>query len=336
MSCLRGLALALGALAAVAGPAAAQPASEDTLFDRTTPLSGNLELARRFLSPLTAAELPGRLTAAGKTIADQPVDLAAERFRVQVPGAPPPPAGYGVLVFIPPWEDNHAPDGWGPILADRGLIFVSAARSGNADSPLGRREPLAVLAAFNVIQRYKVDPRRVYVAGFSGGARVALRVALAYPDLFRGALLDAGADPIGGAETPLPPRDLFDRFRAGSRLVFVTGARDELHLQQEAASRVSLGRRCVAGVVSHPVGGLSHEPAPPSDLAEALTALEAPPGPPSPKAQACWTKLTGEVDAALDAARTRGDLERINHRYGGLAAPRILDLSARLAAPAQE
>ena len=56
-----------------------------------------------------------------------------------------------------------------------------------------------VLAAYNVMKRYAVDPQRVFVSGFSGGARVAMRLALAYPDLFRGALMDAGSDPIGDA-----------------------------------------------------------------------------------------------------------------------------------------
>src|SRR5437879_3459051 len=94
-----------------------------------------------------------------------------------------------------------------------------AARSGNDASVLARREPLALLAAHNLMQRYPVDPERVYVGGFSGGARVAMRLALGYPDLFRGAILNAGSDPIGGAEIPLPPRDMFMRFQSSKRIV---------------------------------------------------------------------------------------------------------------------
>src|SRR5208282_4778992 len=71
----------------------------------------------------------------------------------------------------------------------------------------------ALLAAQNIMHRYTVNPDRVYVAGFSGGSRVAMRLALGYPDLFRGALLNAGSDPIGDALAPIHPRILFSAFR---------------------------------------------------------------------------------------------------------------------------
>ena len=57
--------------------------------------------------------------------------------------------------------------------------------------------PLALLAYENIRRSHTLDANRVYVGGMSGGSRVALRVALAYPDVFRGALLNAGSDPIG-------------------------------------------------------------------------------------------------------------------------------------------
>ena len=171
-------------------------------FSEYTPLSNNLEMARRLLSPLTAARIPEQLAATGKSLADQPIDLANERFRIYVPRTAPA-AGYGVLVFIPPWDDDHIPPGWTDILESRGVIFVSGGRTGNDATSLGRREPLALLAAYNVMRRYKVDPRRVYICGFSGGSRVALRPV---GDLFSSALLDAGADPLGEADFPLPPR----------------------------------------------------------------------------------------------------------------------------------
>ena len=62
--------------------------------------------------------------------------------------------------------------------------------------------------------RYPIDPKRVYVGGLSGGSRAAEMTALAYPDVFRGALLNAGSDPIGGeAGIYLPPAELFRRFQ---------------------------------------------------------------------------------------------------------------------------
>jgi poly(3-hydroxybutyrate) depolymerase len=52
---------------------------------------------------------------------------------------------------------------------------------------------LALIAAQNAMAQYSVDPQQVYIGGFSGGSRVALRLALGYPDVFHGALLNAGS-----------------------------------------------------------------------------------------------------------------------------------------------
>lgn len=296
-------------------------------------------MADRLLSPLTAAQLRDRLTATGEALREQPIDLAHEQFRVYIPGTKPP-AGYGVFVFIPPWQENVMPRGWETAFDTQGVIFVSATRSGNEESPLGRREPLAILAAYNVMQRFPVDRSRVYIAGFSGGSRVALRVALGYPDLFRGAFLDAGSDPIGEPDLPLPPRALFEQFRASSRLIYVTGTHDDFHMTQQSGSVGSMSHFCVANVSTQPVAGLGHALAPPSVLAAALAALSTPVPPPSSHAERCWTRLTAEVDGELTKAAAqidRGDskaarrlLERIDKQFSGLAAPRSVALAQKL------
>lgn len=58
-----------------------------------------------------------------------------------------PPHGFALLVFVPPWQDARLPPEWAKVLDRYGAIFVSAARSGNDENVLGRREPLALLAA---------------------------------------------------------------------------------------------------------------------------------------------------------------------------------------------
>ena len=42
---------------------------------------------------------------------------------------------------------------------------------------MGRREPLALLAALNILADYPIDPEQVYIGGFSGGSRIARRLA---------------------------------------------------------------------------------------------------------------------------------------------------------------
>jgi dienelactone hydrolase len=313
----------------------------DARLDKVTPLSSNAEMARRLLTPLTAAQLPQRLAKAGKALAEQPLDPAAEHFVIYAPAHAPPP-GYGLIVFVPPWPQAAVPTGWTEVLDRYGLIFVSAARSGNDESVLGRREPLALIAAANVVNRYPVDPARIYVSGFSGGSRIAMRLALGYPDLFRGALLDAGSDPIGSAEIPLPPRDLFFSFQTGSRLVYLTGSEDQPRQEMEHDSTASMKSWCVFDLDRVTLTGVGHEPANAEALTRGLKALEAHVAPDPARLAACRAAVEKDLDAQLDQAERLVNggrreaalrlLRRIDSRFGGLAAPRSVELAARAGA----
>lgn len=324
--------------------AAATGMQRDVVFGDYAPLSRSSELVRRTFSPLAALRLRAAMTRLGRSVREQSIDLASERFVVYVPTTAPPPEGYALLVFVPPWPQAEVPEGWPAVLDRHGTIFVSAADSGNDASVVDRREPLALLAAYNLMRRYPVDPQRVFVGGFSGGSRVALRLALAYPDLFRGAVLNAGSDPIGTAEIPLPPADLFERFRGATRLVYLTGANDAVHLAQDARSRDSMRDWCVAHVDTASIPFTAHAVAPAAALNRALhTLLEAPPPPSDERLAACRRRVERELSAQLqrvqarldggDAASARTLLERIDARYGGLAAPRSAALLQAIDAP---
>lgn len=250
--------------------------------------------------------------------------------------------GYALLVFVPPWPDARLPQGWAPVLDRYGVIFVSAARSGNDMSPLGRREPLALTAVENIIRRYPVDSERLYIGGFSGGSRVALRLALGYPDIFRGALLNAGSDPIGNADLPLPPKDLFLRFQNSTRLVYATGEEDPGSLALDEQSVHSMREWCVFDVdaeVTRRIGHESagHEVATPAALSRALHALLNPVEPDPNKLAACRSAIEVKLAAQfrqVESLITSGKhddahklLQQIDVRFGGLAAPRSLDLA---------
>ncbi|HEX4184009.1 MAG TPA: PHB depolymerase family esterase [Caulobacteraceae bacterium] len=328
---------ALGAARTAAGQATGlQP---NVVFSEETPLSSNAELARRLLTPLTAAQVPQLLARGGKMLAAQPLNPSDERFVVYVPRQPPP-QGYGLLVFVPPWPEAALPPGWGPVLDRHGIIFVSAARSGNDASVLGRREPLALIGAANIESRYKVDPARVYVGGLSGGSRIAMRIALGYPDVFRGAFLNAGSDPIGDAEIPLPPRDLFLRFQESMRLVYVTGDADTVHLGMDAGSMGSMRDWCVFDIEDQVTPGAAHQLANADALSRALTALDQHRPPAPAKLAACRARIDGALNDKLKqldtlvAAGKRDEalklLTKVDQRFGGLAAPRSLQLSQAL------
>jgi hypothetical protein len=311
---------------------------QEVVLSDYAPLASNAELVRRMLSPLGNIELRQRLAAAGASLSGYPIDLAAEKFLLYVPQRPPA-AGYALMVFVSPWDDARLPEGWQEVLDRFGMIFASAAHAGN-DAANGRREALALLAACNLMRRFKVDPARVFVAGFSGGSRIAMRLALAYPDPFRGALLNAGSDPIGSGELPLPPRELFLRFEQSSRLVYVTGERDTLHLSMDAASLESLRRWCVFNVVQRVTPWTAHAEASGAALARALAALETPASQRPAKLEACRAavdrRLTRQLDAVQALAaqgerpQARRRLEALDREFGGLAAPRSVELAPAL------
>jgi hypothetical protein len=315
--------------------ASATGTRHDVVFTQYFALSRSSEMIRRLLSPQNAGRVTLEARLPGHAVRQQSVDLSQEKFVVHVP-AQAPAHGYALLVFVPPWDDARVPAAWIPALDRHGMIFVSPAHAGNDADVLDRREPLALLAAYNLSQRYPIDPQRVYVGGFSGGARVALRLALGYPDLFLGALLIAGSDPIGTAQLPLPPASLFRRFQQGTRLVYLTGQRDDLHQAMDNRSRDSMQHWCVVGMTSINAPRSGHEPPGPATWSRALSALEQPLPAASKQLEACRARIDASLRDQLRKAQERlqnGNqgaacklLQDIDTRYGGLAAPRSVEL----------
>ena len=311
----------------------------DVAFTKYSVHASNPELFRRTLSPLTAARLQKDLARSGKSLAGQPLNLAEERYAMYVP-AQRPAKGYGLVVFVPPWDAAPLPAGWADVLDRNGMIFVSAARSGNDASVLARREPLALLAVRNIGQQYPVDPDRTYIAGFSGGSRIALRLALGYPDVFRGAILNAGSDPIGTAEIPLPPGELFAQFRDRTRLVLVTGERDQDHANEDLLSLRSLRERCVFDIDSFLELRIGHDVAPAAEFARAVARLMEHATPDPCRLSACRSAVERTLDLELRAVESsissgrteqaQKRLKGVDDRFGCLATPRSVDLASKL------
>jgi len=334
----RSLLAALG----IAGTAATCAAADvgfmkDVTFADASAAASSAELARRMLSPLAYRRVAPHLGDARA----MPLDVAKERFAVYMPEGAPPPSGYAVLVFIPPWSEAALPRDWPRVLDKHGMIFVSAANSGNDADTLDRRVPLALLGYENIRRRYPVDANRVYVGGLSGGSRVALRVALAYPDLFRGALLNAGSDPFGGdSGLTIPPSDLFRRFQDSTRIVFLTGERDEINVHNDLVAAKSLREWCALDQETLTMPRRGHEIADATGLARALRELEKPSTEAAADVAACRASIEKNLAtdvATAEAAADHGERERtvdamnaIDARYGGLAADALAEIERKL------
>lgn len=119
---------------------------------------------------------------------------ARERFLVHVPPAYRGDEPWGSVVYTDADQIiDRLPDGWTSVLDRRKVLFVAAENAGN-DQNTNRRMGLAVLGAMEMMKHYRIDPNRVYAAGFSGGARVAGLLGFFQADIFRGTIQNCGAD----------------------------------------------------------------------------------------------------------------------------------------------
>ena len=121
-------------------------------------------------------------------------------------------------MFIKPYDVGAFPVDWGGVFDSRNLIWISADDFGNR-TPTAKRILTAIMAVALAGKVANVDPKRIYIAGLSGGGRVASQTITRYPEQFMGAIFIVGAD-FYMPEEPTRSRVLERRF------VFITGARD--------------------------------------------------------------------------------------------------------------
>lgn len=328
------LACLLAAAPAPGRAAGTQVASLDAL----SPLATQQEVARRLLSPVQREQFERAAVRRGASLRAHALSPGSESFELFVP----PSADrtrLGLLVFIPPTDAFTVPGNWQGELARRGLVLIAPRNAGNGQDMLERRVPLALHAYGYASRHYAIDPERVYVGGFSGGARTAQLVAFGYADVFRGVLQIAGSDPFGETAVPPPPEPLMELARTRLRIVHATGTADATNIALDARTRHSLAALCVANVTQVDQPRLGHGLPERRGFARALDALAAPAAA-EPRDGACRARLQARIDADTravehllgdgQAARARARLHRLDQDYGWLAAPRSNALARRL------
>src|SRR5262249_14685450 len=112
------------------------------------------------------------------------------------------------------------------------------------------------------------DKQRRYVAGMSGGGRVASRVISNFPQLFTGAIFIVGAN----YSMPADP-ELLGVF-APRPMVFITGSRDFNHREMKAVHERY--RKWGARLLLIDQPGFGHELATPGQLTTAIDFLDLP------------------------------------------------------------
>jgi hypothetical protein len=171
-------------------------------------------------------------------------DLSNESFEVYVPPAYDGKEPYGLVVWVSFGGGGVVADKtWIDVLNRRKLIWIGPNMAGNSRYwPV--RVGLSLDAAANIKSLYRIDEKRVYSAGFSGGGRAASMLGIGFPDVFTGGCYICGCDFY--RDVPLaepgrfwqrnffpPPQPVFKLAKTNSRHVLVTGEGDTNQDQME-------------------------------------------------------------------------------------------------------
>lgn len=168
---------------------------------------------------------------------DLNLDLSKEKFFVSAPKSYTGNQPFGILVFVSPSDESiTVPPGWETVLQERKLIYIAPQRAGNKQE-VSRRANLAIAAACKLVEMAKINTNRIYLAGFSGGARIASYTAFLRPDLFSGVFANCGVDfPRAVPRVKATEKDQYGVFsidekqaaetKGGVRFVLVTGPKD--------------------------------------------------------------------------------------------------------------
>jgi autotransporter-associated beta strand protein len=139
---------------------------------------------------------------------------------------------YGVISMIWGSDNGTLLPEWTPCFDARNIIFIAPQGAGNSVIS-GIRASLLLTGANLIKKYYKIDTNRVFLAGHSGGGRMAGFTADNFPDLARGTIQSCGTD----FHSPISAPDGFTGFgwywtppnydaKTNVRFVFITGPGD--------------------------------------------------------------------------------------------------------------
>jgi pimeloyl-ACP methyl ester carboxylesterase len=293
-----------------------------------SPLANTADVIERQFSPLEAYQLERKLRAMGMTNALDVNDLSAERLLVRAPDKPAPDGRYGLVIYLGSEKTALYDPEWNNVLDNHGVVFVSPDNAGDDTRALERRIPLALHAYEYARRTYNLDPARIYVAGNAGGSRLAERLAINYPDVFTGVVINSGAVVLGSQELPMPTADAMQRLRTQSRLMFATARWDQPAFSEQQQTLKSLAAYCIPVAHEfdngHTVQG--HAGITGRMLGDVFRELEAPRGATEVAPPGCEDTLQQTARAELERIRklqTRGDqagalkaLVTFDHAYG--------------------
>jgi pimeloyl-ACP methyl ester carboxylesterase len=177
----------------------------------------------------TQTPAPGTVHASVAVAADP-----SNSYALYLPSAYSPAKRWPLLLVFDPFARGEVSVKLFHEAAEKyGFIVVGSNNSRNFADPSAA---IRVLWA-DIKEHYSVDPRRIYTAGLSGGARVASTVALACRNCIAGVIANSAGLPNGAT---LPGPDVSDWFLAAGTTDF--NYPEQLHLKESFDARKVVSR----------------------------------------------------------------------------------------------
>ncbi len=113
--------------------------------------------------------------------------LDSETMHVRLPRGYSARRPAGLVVWSSPSPRGAIPGAFGRALDELYLVCIGSDNTGN-DRDVPDKFQIAFDAVATARARFHIDDRRIYIAGMSGGAKVASILAMCFPDVFAGAV----------------------------------------------------------------------------------------------------------------------------------------------------
>jgi hypothetical protein len=225
-----------------------------------------------------------------------------EPFDVNVPAGYDGTVAYGLVVHTDAGSTGN-PYVYKDLMGPRKLIWIGATKVSN-DRNVACRFGLALDAVWNMTRRYKIDPKRIYATGMSGGGRCASMIAPTYADVFTG-----GGLYVVGCNQPTWPNEKqvgkpIHELALGHRYAFLTGEKD-FNRQDTKGVFEAYRAQGFKHVECFDAPGMGHEFAPPEWYAKGLDFVDA--------------ALIDEAQQLLDAGAVAEKKNKLVEAYGDYA-----------------
>lgn len=192
-----------------------------------------------------------------------------------------PPRPWGVYLHLSPKDEAWLPPGYDAICQQHHLLFISPNQGGNERGEwLRAAQALDALATLQASG--KIDPKRVFIGGFSGGGYMCFWIQALYPQLFAAALNHGRDFPLqprkvtGGTYAAAMPYLTLSDWRSlaarPNRWAFLMGTADPNWPLLQAGQKEWEGAGLPHRIFS--VNDFPHNPLPPATLSAALNWAE--------------------------------------------------------------